>query len=177
MIQQFPNPSPSQPEGLMEAGWRVPVVGWRTWRARPAAGGAVLEGVHTRAGWESGTTHAGCRQCPSWMENLHPVPCASCQCGLYAFSSPDDALRFLDTPQEAPGGGEREQLVAGAVIAWGRVVQHGGEGWRAQHARPVALLDSGHPLLETLALHYRVPLVSARGLRLLPLEYGDAFTG
>ncbi len=176
MIQHFPNPSLSPPEGLMEAGWRVPVVGWRTWRAQPTTAGAVLEGVHTRERWEPGTTHAGCRSCPPWLANLHPVPSKSCQCGLYAFSAPDEALHHLQTPGHATDVGERAQLVAGAVIAWGRVVQHGAQGWRAQHARPVALLDSGHPLLETLALHYRVPLVSARGLRLLPLEYGEALT-
>lgn len=161
----------------MEAGWRVPVVGWRTWRARPTAGGAVLEGVYSRECWKPGTTHAGCRRCPPWMANLHPVPSEACECGLYAFSSPDEAFRYLDSPEDAAEGGGRAQLVAGAVIAWGRVVQHGGQGWRAQHARPVALLDSGHPLLETLALHHRVPVVSARGLRVLPLEYGEAFTG
>jgi hypothetical protein len=177
MIQQFPNPSPSPPEGLMEAGWRVPVVGWRTWRARPVAGGAALEGVHTRHSWDPGTTHAGCRRCPPWMSNLHPIPSPSCECGLYAFSNPDEAFRYLNPPEDTPDGGDRTQLVAGAVIAWGRVVQHGGQGWRAQHARPVALLDSGHPLLEALARRHRVPLVSARGLRLLPLEYGEAFTG
>jgi hypothetical protein len=101
----------------------------------------------------------------------------SCQCGLYAFSTPDEALSYLITPGDAIDKGERPQLVAGAVIAWGRFVQHGGQGWRAQHARPVAFLDSGHPLLEPLALRHKVPVVSARGLRLLPLEYGEAFAG
>lgn len=176
MIQQFPNPSPSPPEGLTEAGWRVPVVGWRTWTARRVPGGAVLEGVFTRDRWGAGSTHAGCRRCPPWMAKLHPVPTSACQCGLYAFSTPAQALSYLDTPEDAREGGERADLVAGAVIAWGRVVQHGGQGWRAEHARPVALLDSGHPFLEMLARHHNVPVVSARGLSLLPLEYGEAFT-
>lgn len=174
MIPHFLNPSPSTPESLLpERGWQVPVVGWRTWRLRASGEGAVLEGVHSGVRWDLGTTHAGCRRCPSWMAGLHPVPASSCECGLYAFSAPDDALHYLVTPPDTLDGSDPAPLVAGAVIAWGRIVRHEQEGWRAQHARPVALLDTDHPLLEALALRHRVPVVSARGLRLLPLEYGE----
>lgn len=174
MIPQFPNPNPPAPEPLLpERGWQVPVVGWRTWRMRAAEGGAVLEGVHSGIRWGAGTTHAGCRRCPSWMAGLHPVPAASCACGLYAFTAPDDALDYLVRPPDTLDDSDPAPLVAGAVIAWGRIVRDAEQGWRAQHARPVALLDTDHPLLAALAVRHRVPVVSARGLRLLPLEYGE----
>lgn len=178
MFRRFPNPDPPAPEPLLpERGWQVPAVGWRTWRVRRADGGPLLEGVYSGVRWEPGTTHAGCRRCPPWMAHLHPVPVPSCECGLYAFSRPDDAFRCLLSPADLPDGDESTALVAGAVIAWGRTVQHGRQGWRAQHARPIALLDSDHPLLPALALRHRVPVVSARGLRLLPLEHGEVLAG
>lgn len=178
MIPNFPSPSPSAPEPLLpERGWQVPVVGWRTWRVRGTAGSAVLEGVHSGVDWDPGTTHASCHRCPPWMAKVHPVPAPSCECGLYAFGSPDEALRYLVMPPDEIDGDGPAPLVAGGVIAWGRIVQHGTQGWRAQHARPVALLDTDHPLLEALALRHRVPVVSARGLRLLPLEYGEVLKG
>jgi hypothetical protein len=66
--------------------------------------------------------------------------------------------------------------VTGAVVGWGRVVQHGRQGWRAEKARPVALLSMGRPLVEEAAIRYGLPLVSMRGLCLLPLEYGEILT-
>lgn len=174
MFPRFPNPNPSAPEPLLpERGWQVPVVGWRTWRARASDGRVVLEGVHSGVHWDCGTTHA---DCPKGRAGLHPIPAASCDCGLFAFSGPDDALHYLVTPSDTLDWDDAP-LVAGAVIAWGRIVPDGQHGWRAQHARPVALLDSDNAVLEALALRHRVPLVSARGLRLLPLEYGEVLKG
>jgi hypothetical protein len=63
--------------------------------------------------------------------------------------------------------------VIGSIIGWGRVIQHGRQGWRAESARPVALLRTGQPQLEEAAARYGLPLVSMRGLSLLPLEYGE----
>jgi len=110
----------------------------------------------------------------TWTARPHPVPTVSCDCGIYAFSTPEDALLHLvrqavtlrdRSPQALP--------VVGAVIGWGRIVQHGLQGWRAEYARPVALLDTGHSLVEAAARYHHVPLVSMAGLRLLALEYGE----
>jgi len=108
------------------------------------------------------------------MINLHTVPNASCQCGLHAFSTPSEAMRRAES-QLAPvfAGRTEAQPVVGSVVGWGRVVQHGRQGWRAESARPVALLRTGQPLLEEAAARYGVPLVSMRGLCVLPLEYGE----
>ena len=66
--------------------------------------------------------------------------------------------------------------MVGAVIGWGRVIQHGRQGWRARNVRPVALLKTGQPMLEGAAARYGLPLVSIRGLSVLPLEYGEVLT-
>jgi hypothetical protein len=162
---------------LPERGYQVPAIGWRTWRVGTDATGAVLEGAFSGVPWDPDTTHAVCHLCPSGIAGQHPVPAASCECGLYAFGTPDDALRYLVMPPDEIDGGGPPPLVAGAVIGWGRIVQHGSQGWRAQHARPVALLDTDHPMLTSLALRHRVPVVSAQGFRLLPLEYGQVLKG
>ncbi|MBO0703004.1 MAG: hypothetical protein J2P38_08740 [Candidatus Dormibacteraeota bacterium] len=177
MNPRFPSPSPSAPDQALPEGTRqVPVVGWRTWRARAAAGGAVLLGPYSGTRWDSGSTRATCRLCPPWMANLHPVPHPGCRCGLYAFSTLEEAFHNLMNQAHTMQACGQGAAIVGAVIGWGRIVQHGGQGWRAEYARPVALLGTGHPMLGPLARHHRVPVVSARGLRLLPLEYGEALT-
>ena len=177
MIRRFPSPMPPALDDLPEAARQAPVVGWRVWRMRLAGGGVALEGLRSADRWESGSTHARCRRCPPWMSNLHRVPDPACQCGLYAFSTLDETLQLLLRQARTLRGCGQPPPVAGAVIGWGRVVQHGRHGWRAERARPVALLDTGHPLLEPLARHHNVPVLPLRGLRLLPLEYGEVLKG
>lgn len=178
MISRFASPNPSSLDRLETGEERqAPVVGWRAWRARPIGEDAVLQGLHSTDRWGEGATHARCRRCPPWMVNLHPVPVPSCECGLYAFSNLDEALQQLVYHARMLRGCGQPPPVLGAVIGWGRVVQHGRQGWRAERARPVALLGTGHPLLEGLARHHHVPVVPMRGLRLLPLEYGEVLRG
>lgn len=182
MSPSFPSPlqsrsAPDRPPADPGRHRSALAVGWRSWRVRAVDGGAALEGLHAGGRWEAGATHAACRRCPPWMVNLHPVPVPSCECGLYAFSTLDEALhQFLHYGCLLHGCGQSAP-VTGAVIGWGRVVQHGNQGWRAEHARPLAFLRTGHPLLDALARRHRVPIVSARGLRLLPLEYGEILRG
>ncbi len=64
-------------------------------------------------------------------------------------------------------------IVAGGVVGWGRVIQHGGQGWRAEYGRPIGLLDTGHPLLEMVARRYNVPILSHTGLQLTASENGE----
>ena len=67
----------------------------------------------------------------SWA---HEAPDPECGCGYYAYYTlPEEP----DLP--AP------EAIWGAVVAWGRVVECEG-GFRAQYARPVALLDPGDRL-------------------------------
>ncbi len=64
----------------------------------------------------------------------HEAPYRDCLCGFYAYYTlPEEP----DLP--AP------EAVWGAVVAWGRIVESE-HGFRAQYARPVALLDCENPL-------------------------------
>ncbi len=64
----------------------------------------------------------------------HEAPDPQCRCGYYA---------YYELPEEpdmpAP------EAVWGAVVAWGRIVECE-RGFRAQYARPVAMLDVRNPL-------------------------------
>jgi hypothetical protein len=85
----------------------------------------------------------------------HPAPQAGCSCGYSAYyglpEEPD-----LPAPEAAWG----------AVVAWGRVVECE-RGFRAEFARPLALLDPGRRRdraeggrrLERVAEHYGIPLL------------------
>jgi len=173
----FPSSSPLIAERrLPEDRRELPVIGWRSWRLQQTADGVALQSLFGSERWEVGITHAICRRCPPWLpDSHHPVPGVSCQCGLYAFGTPSEAIRHAERQMAMIYAGCRQPApAAGAIVAWGRMVQHGRRGWRAQYARPVALLNMGQPLLEDAARRYSLPLVSMRGLCLLPLEYGDA---
>ena len=87
----------------------------------------------------------------SWS---HQAPQATCGCGYYAYYA-------LPGEPDLPAA----EAVWGAVVAWGRVVECE-RGFRAQYARPVALLDSPSPLdlgkgrcLALAAENYGVPLL------------------
>lgn len=69
------------------------------------------------------------------------------------------------------------QLV-GAVMGWGRVIQHGSAGWRAEKARIVALLDckAGAEQLEITkraAAEYGVPVLGRDDLERYVTEFGE----
>jgi hypothetical protein len=55
----------------------------------------------------------------------------NCSCGLHAYHRPDELHR-------TPG-----PTVAGAIVAWGRIIQHQ-TGFRAEHARPVGFAEPKH---------------------------------
>jgi hypothetical protein len=79
-------------------------------------------------------------------------PALGCSCGIYATNGlRDPGAAWRSGPHYA-------HHVIGAVALWGRVVEHE-LGYRAQHARPVALLE-GHGAGE-VAERYGVPLLSA----------------
>ena len=81
-----------------------------------------------------------------------PAPAFDCSCGIYATRNLRDPGRvWRSGPQYA-------NHVVGAVTLWGRVVEHEW-GYRAEHARPVALLEGFG--VQTVADAYRVPVLSA----------------
>jgi hypothetical protein len=117
----------------------VSVIGFRRWRVS-AAGELVGLGVpHV---WESGAQTAVCRgldgvgfgNCaPFRVWPGHQVPSLRSRCGIWAHRLPIRECRCGQPASPAHG-------VIGAVRLWGRYVEHE-TGWRAQHARAVALVD------------------------------------
>jgi hypothetical protein len=79
-------------------------------------------------------------------------PGLECTCGIYATND------LRDPGPVWRSGPHYAHHVIGAVALWGRVVEHE-IGFRAQHARPVALLD-GHGA-QDVAERYGIPTVSA----------------
>jgi hypothetical protein len=174
----YQTPNQSTPERELPHGQRpLPVVGYRSWKLWQTAGGVTLKSLYKSGHWPVGVTRARCLHCAAWMVNQHPVPNLSCECGLYAFSTPVEAARKIEQPLGAVSGASDQPVsVWGAVVGWGRLIQHGSQGWRAQYARPVALLDSGHALLETAAARYGVPLLPWSGVQMVAREHGQPLT-
>jgi hypothetical protein len=102
-------------------------------------------GAFGRIEWPvSGLTALPCRD--------GPAPALDCSCGVYATSDlRDPGAAWRSGPHYA-------RHVIGAVALWGRVVEHE-TGYRAQHARPIALLE-GYGA-RRVADAYGVPLLSA----------------
>jgi hypothetical protein len=105
--------------------------------------------------WPPGRSFAGrCDVAGSW----HPrPPDPGCECGVWAFKSPDDAVRVA---REARG---ETALAVGRVALWGRAVEFE-RGWRTRFAYPVdaAVHGAGDVVAQSLADAYGVPVVSAR---------------
>jgi len=84
----------------------------------------------------------------------HEAPYRDCNCGYAAYYA-------LPEAPDLPAA----QAVWGAVVAWGRIIECE-RGFRAQYARPVALLDCENPFdrrekkrAAAAAGHYNVPLL------------------
>ncbi len=181
---QFTNPSPSRSEPTAETR-DLPVIGYRGWRVREAPSAARSIGprvaAHQVAGkptvelvsvnqhfgpWDrNGVTRAVCHASPG-----HKAPSFNCECGLYVLSS------LATAPKWYGENGVPQDVVIGAVVGWGEVIQHGDEGWRAEFARPVAFLKTDlfydQPLLYRAAEQYGIPVIERRGLELYAKEYG-----
>lgn len=170
------SPSPSQPEP--DARLRMmPVIGYRGWRviraSKRGSDGRYREGneiaLQSLNGGEWARTEVTHAKCISYS---HGAPNYHCECGLYVLSSLADAPKWY-------GGTWPDGVLVGAVIGWGNVIQHGDEGWRAEHARPIAFLDTSlfkdEPLVEAAAQQYGVPVLPRKSLQLLAKEYGEAF--
>ncbi len=98
----------------------------------------------------------------------HEAPHRDCNCGYAA---------YYDLPEEPdlPAA----QAVWGVVVAWGRIVECE-RGFRAQYARPVALLDRDNPLdlrkrkrAAVAAEEYGIPLLERDELLAYAAWHGE----
>ena len=103
----------------------------------------------------------------------HDAPHASCGCGYSAYYA-------LPDPPDLPA----PEAVWGAVVAWGRVVECE-RGFRAEFARPLALLELRNPIdrreagqrLERAADRYAIPLLPADELVAYAAWHGQLVVG
>lgn len=81
----------------------------------------ILAPLHASADntWDTAVAHFKC-------QHGHEKPVKECMCGLWFHNQIDRAV-------------EEGGKIIGACICWGRVVLHGVEGFRAEHARIVAV--------------------------------------
>jgi hypothetical protein len=120
----------------------TPIPGWRLWNLGYKSGQWFLGSV---GAWLCGPwwpPRQRMEAVHSYHTNRHPDPAPrkDCQCGLYAWATPERAYPFWD---------ESDVLLPppsafGIVAGWGRVIIHERGDWRSQYAYP-----------QRLALHCR----------------------
>lgn len=144
------------------------VIGWRSWRlSEPNA--AFLCATNREFGvWRTGVNTAVCRghDVPYGpTPDAHIAPDPVCSCGFYLRLALDN---FDTRSSYGP--------VVGAVRCWGRIIEHGTQGFRAEHVEIVALLDSGESA-KAAAKRYGVPCLSADRIESYAYEFGRALPG
>jgi len=103
----------------------------------------------------------------------HDAPYRDCNCGWAAYYT-------LPEEPELPA----IECVWGAVVAWGTVIEHE-TGFRAEYARPLALLDRRHPddirerglRLQNTADAYNIPLLARDELIAYAAWHGEVRAG
>lgn len=166
-----PVPPPAiQPTLLIPTKRDMPVIGFRSWTVTTrkkfwGGHGYALKSLAYPGEWKPGITKA---KCPTVS---HEAPNEFCSCGLYVLARLKEVTRW----------GANQTTVTGAVMGWGRVIQHDDEGWRAEFARPIAFLDTNtygdQPDLQDIADQYGVPLLDRKNLELYVKEFGDPLEG
>jgi hypothetical protein len=119
----------------------IPVVGWRLWLLGGDRTAPGLVSPAVTASWPPRTAMTaacarGCTDPPGW----------DCACGLYATAGLERLLLSV-------GG---DGAVLGCVALWGRVVE-ADDGWRAEHAYPLALLAPRRRPLDQALEQYLSP--------------------
>jgi hypothetical protein len=146
------------------------LLGCRAWLVQQGRDGYQFWSVLVRARWADAPgawTSAVCRP-QAGVGSPHPphdeatVPELDCTCGLYAYHSL--SLGGYDG-RLAQADGADLRIVWGAVAGTGRVLAYR-DGWRAQFARPVAILQESRSddQLRGMAGQLGVPLVSSAEL-------------
>ena len=172
-------------------------IGFRSWLVKRANGVVRLYPIGVGGSpWEAGELTAECLagsgRCACGCGGVfqqHTAPDFTCSCGFYAFKN----LALAGLP-EFPSTYSKERIegrwqrvyavtqVWGAVRARGRVIEHGGEGFRAEKSEIIALLRPGFDAihmgtndfvpLRRLADTYGVPLLNVEQLEEYAFEYG-----
>ncbi|HYW26848.1 MAG TPA: hypothetical protein VE953_21950 [Terriglobales bacterium] len=155
-----------------------PVLGYRAWLVERGRHGCRLRGVMVPAEWAGAPctwTAAVCAPpagSASRMVRHDPacVPHPDCTCGLYAYDSLSSG-GYDERLGQAYGA--EVGIVWGAVVGAGRVLAYR-DSWRAQFARPVAMLQgSGDDRdVRGVAEQLGVPAVPMSGIHRVAAEFG-----
>jgi hypothetical protein len=169
----------------------MPVVGFRAWHIQPKhrvgiGPGWRLASLNQQHGtWEPGPNTAYCARGYGGYghyADFHAAPKAECSCGFYVLTDFDKVpfetvTRMVDQRGHAVSETPVVMMV-GAAVGWGKVVQHGDQGWRAEKVQLIALLDCKVSdehlrITQEVAASYGVPVLERKALELLAKEYGD----
>jgi hypothetical protein len=139
----------------------MPVIGFRAWEMQ--TGSVLLHSLGVVSHWVPGTNDFECH-----CSLYHDQPHERCHCGFYVCSE------IGGVPPTTKAYWASHQVV-GAVMGWGRVIQHGDEGWRAEHVRVLALEErpGKKKRVARIASHYGVPVLERDALLMMVKEYGD----
>lgn len=123
-----------------------PAIGFRVWEL--GFGGHMLSPGHygrRQNIWNGGEWATAL--CPHRPDGVpygmrHTPPFERCECGIYAHHTAAVAAEGKRTPNIAQYY-KRGTILIGAIVARGRIIVHGYEGFRAEQARPVAVSTLG----------------------------------
>ncbi len=122
-----------------------PIVGFRVWRVYKRQL-IPLNNAHARdtllSSWRPGETAEAVNAFILWNRTVaghgarHPTP--SNEIGFHVYREVDTMMDRLTAPR---GPVETWPMIGGAVVIWGIIQMHE-IGYRAQYAKPIAMLDS-----------------------------------
>jgi hypothetical protein len=148
------------------------IVGFRYWKLNTSGLQPIVHGTS----WKVGVNKAECPYCASlgmFTTTVEPPrvdhsPDANCTCGFHLRSVPDPV-------DLGHAYADKNHVVLGACLAWGRILMHGTAGCRAEYARPVLLAydpawtRAKQRLVQGLAEDY--------DCRAVPVSYPDVEAG
>jgi hypothetical protein len=161
---------PEPPAPLPVERREMPVVGFRAWAYAETFEIGVGKHVRLQAAnpqfgdWGADDLTATCKG-----GRDHLAPDEHCGCGFYV---------VRDVAGVEQHNRVTNDTVVGAVMGWGKVVQHGDEGWRAQHVRILALMDCKFSRRQydhtyKAAQQFGLEIKTRPQLEALVREYGD----
>lgn len=163
-------PRPPAPMPVEER--EMPIVGYRSWKFQQVyklgwGKKGCLVPLNTGYGpWTGGVNTATCK-----YGQTHRPADEHCSCGFHVLTSLDQAESWVSMADD---------VIVGAVMGWGKVVQHGTEGWRAEFAKVIALLDCKFSKLQSentkvIAKTYNLEVKERSQLEAMVSEWGDPF--
>ena len=146
----------------------MPVVGFRAWGCSQSfklgwGRKTRLKSTGVAGEWSPGINTASCNG------STHTAPDENCACGFYVLTNLDEVENHV---------GINDGVVVGAVMGWGKVIQHGTEGWRTQYARILGLLDvkfskQQDKVTRDVAEQYGLEIYGREALETYVKEWGD----